>query len=439
MKPIVKALKEAKISSFKEIRDESFPVSNGGERSHESLVRILQSALKPALLGEIHQLAQYNGTGFEVPLQELASLYDQYCDAIVIATDDLIFSGKIEWIQELRRFTKKPIVVLDLFLERKQIKEVNLLGADVVILLACLLNPEELSSLRHAARDEGLEVIIEVQNEVDLKTALDLKPDIVGINTRDIENLARVDMSRLNQLAPLVHPEIPVIAESGITTAYDIEKLKGFCRGVLIGSAILGSRSIEGSLKYFKEQNIDYPFIWVRPSAFLYRRMNWLLEKLERKGFSIVHSFPINNTPDVYHALYLSKLKKYPKEGVVYFTLMAESLKQIGQRGGNPNYSEVWFLQHSHFSLIEAYETLGSIKREIRVQEEIPVTTVRIQNRIWPVLLHSVHVPNPTYFDHRKELAIFSQFRDYNIGIEEYIEQKLYLDDVSDATEGEKS
>lgn len=239
-------------------------------------------------------------------------------------------------------------------------------------------------------------------------------------------------MSRIDRIAPLVCSEIPIIVESGIITAYNIEKVKRFCRGVLIGSAILGSRSIKNSLEYFKEQSLNYPFIWVKPSAFLYKRLDHISAELEKRGFSVIHTFPISNTPNIYCAMYLNKFKKYPKEGILYFSLMAESLKQVEFRGGNPNYSEVWFLRHARYSLLEAYEILNSIKREIRVQEESPVAMVKIDNKApSPVLLHSMHVPDSSFFAHHRELAILSQFREYNIGIKDYIDKKLYLDDIT--------
>lgn len=162
MKTIIKMLREAKLSSLKISQDENISVVRESRKNRKSLVDILRSASIPALLGEIHQKAQYNGTGFDCSVSEIAKFYNQRCDAIVVATDNILFDGKIEWIQEIREITKKPIVVLDLFLEERQIRQISLLGADAVILIASFLNKEELLKLRNIAKEEGQEVIIEV-------------------------------------------------------------------------------------------------------------------------------------------------------------------------------------------------------------------------------------------------------------------------------------
>ena len=386
----------------------------------------LRDGKTPCLLAEIHDGAQYNGTGFTKPIEELVALYDRYADATVIVTDDVLFAGDPEWIHVVRSYTNKPLVVLDIILSTAQLDFYSASGANVVILIVSLLSETELGQLRNHARQLGIEVILEVQDELELECALRNEPDIISINSRDITNLVRVDLEKVRRLSSLIPPGISVIAASGMETVHDIIRCGERCDGVLIGSSILRSRDMESSLRYFKELNDDLPFVWVRPPVFLFNRVQKLTAHLEEKGFSLSHSAVLNSTPEIYRKLYMDVLMKAPREGLMYYSVLAEMLKQVELRGGNVRYSEVWFLNHSHETLLKAYQALTEMKIEMRRKENIPVTTVRIHGNTWPVFMHSIHVPDPSYYAHARDLAVLAETRADEVGIVEYIEKRLY-------------
>ncbi|HBB56818.1 TPA: hypothetical protein DEW47_01135 [Patescibacteria group bacterium] len=374
------------------------------------------------LCAEIHQEAEYNGSGFTQNLGELLNVYNAYADAIVVVTDNIIFKGQQNWMDEACIKTTKPLIALDLFVTKEQIKDIFNRGADAVILISAILHNEELRTLNKYAKSLGLEVIIEVQDEYEIETALKLNPDVIGINTRNIENLGEVDLLKINKLKTLIPKDVHVIGESGIKTNYDICRHFKECRGVIIGSAILESRNITGSFRYFASKTDELPFIWVRPAAFLFPQRLRLLDKLLKEhGFLIEHSFKIQNTPKVFVEMYKNKFQQNPKEGRIFFNAMHEGLNQITLRGGNAEYSEVWFLSHCNLSILQSYSKILDIKKELRLQEKVPVSRIWIDKINMPVLLHAIHSSDPSISEHNRDLSVLSSFRECQQSFTDYI------------------
>lgn len=384
------------------------------ERPHQSLLGCLDRSSRRIFCAEIHNSAQYNGSGFNRSLEELVRLYDKHADAIVLATDEVIFNGSREWIARASVLTQKPIVILDLFLTKEQIHQAHALGADVVLLIVSLLEEHELHSLYAYSVSIGLEVIIEVQDESELEMAMRCQPRMIGINTRDINNLAIVDMGKVPHLSSLVSSDVHLIAESGIKTNYDIKRYCRSSSGVIVGSSILESRNVEGSLQYFAFPDKEPPFVWVRPPAFLFpERLQFIISTLRESGFEIGHSFKVQNTPQVYAKMYEPKFRKNPIEGKLFYSVMQEGLNQVALRGGNPEYSEVWMLKSQESNLIEALKLLLGVKEYTREKEGVPVTTTLTEGVEMPVLLHSIHSPDPTWFDYQHDFAVLSRFREH--------------------------
>lgn len=176
------------------------------------------------LFAEIHKEAQYNGTGFDRPIDEMVKLYDKYADAIVLVTDNILFKGDPKWVKLAAPLTDKPLIVLDLFLYEDQIDEVYAYGADAIVLIVALLSVDELQRLYQKSTLLGLDTIIEVQDARELEIAVRLGARIIGINARDINDLKKVDMDKIANLSQLAPRDIELVAESGIRNGDDVKK-----------------------------------------------------------------------------------------------------------------------------------------------------------------------------------------------------------------------
>jgi hypothetical protein len=119
--------------------------------------------------------------------------------------------------------------------------------------------------------------------------------------------------------------------------------------------------------------------------------------------------------------MYKHKFREEPGEGRIYYSAMAEALNQVALRGGNPDYSEVWFLDYEKKTSQEVYELLLGIKAIMMEKESLRVSSIWIDGVDMPIELHSIHMPCHSEFDRSRELAILSAFRECSRSIEDYL------------------
>ncbi|MBS3774916.1 MAG: indole-3-glycerol-phosphate synthase [Bacteroidales bacterium] len=158
--------------------------------------------------------------------------------ALSILTDHKYFGGSLENLKTARRENYCPILQKDFIVEDYQLLEAKAYGADAILLIAALLSRRRISELAGFAREMGLEVLLEIHDESDLKK-IHSKVDLVGINNRNLKTFD-VHTDHSLQLAHRVPDHFMKIAESGIhhpQTAYQL--LMGGFDGLLIGEAFM--------------------------------------------------------------------------------------------------------------------------------------------------------------------------------------------------------
>lgn len=159
--------------------------------------------------------------------------------ALSILTDETFFGGKNEDLTTARKFNFCPILRKDFIIDEYQIIEAKSIGADAIILIAAILEPNAINQLAQFARSLGLEVLLEVHHLEELQNSLNPHIQLVGVNTRNLKNF---EMN--HELGFSLVEEIPSnflkIAESGIQHPDDLIKLKsaGF-QGFLIGETFM--------------------------------------------------------------------------------------------------------------------------------------------------------------------------------------------------------
>ncbi len=175
-----------------------------------------------------------------ISVEQLSIGYMQAgASALSVLTDKRYFGGQAEDLSTARRFNFCPILRKDFIVDEYQVLEAKSIGADVVLLIAAALRPEEARSLGALARSLGLEVLLEVHNEDELKRYACPEASIIGVNNRDLSTF-KVDTATSERLVSLIPQEFSRVTESGISDAGTIRRLKsaGF-EGFLIGEAFM--------------------------------------------------------------------------------------------------------------------------------------------------------------------------------------------------------
>lgn len=178
-------------------------------------------------------------------LAEIAQAYQQAgVQAVSVVTEEDYFGGNIAYLQEVKNLVKAPVLRKDFIFEPYQVYESRFFGADAILLIADLLSKENLSALMQLAASLGLECLVEVHTQKDLKKALNLKAPLVGINNRDLHTL-QVDFKNTEELFPLIPKEKTVVVESGISSHQDVLFLEILgIHAVLIGQAFMEAADI---------------------------------------------------------------------------------------------------------------------------------------------------------------------------------------------------
>lgn len=159
--------------------------------------------------------------------------------ALSVLTDEQFFGARTGDLEAARDRNYCPILRKDFILDEYQVVESKAMGADVILLIAKILNPEQVKALTATAHSLGLEVVLEVQDEKDIKEHAHIPTDIIGVNNRNLEDFS-VNLENSARLASLLPEDRIKIAESGIRSAEDIHYLRkaGF-RGFLLGTQLM--------------------------------------------------------------------------------------------------------------------------------------------------------------------------------------------------------
>lgn len=174
-------------------------------------------------------------------------------DAISVLTEPHFFQGSLDYLSTIRRHTKTPLLRKDFIVDKYQIMQALVYGADFLLLIACVLSTKELKTLLEFTRHLGMEALIEVHDKADLKKAISAGADIIGINHRNLKTFD-MDMNLCFDLIPLIPNGKIIIAESGIQNKDIIVELShAGADAFLIGEHFMRQDDIVGSLQNIKQ------------------------------------------------------------------------------------------------------------------------------------------------------------------------------------------
>ena len=159
--------------------------------------------------------------------------------ALSILTEEDYFLGNIEYLKDVKAITSLPILRKDFIVDEYQIYESKLIGADCILLIASILNDEELKNFSEIAERLKLDYIIEVHDEEELQRVQHFSNAIIGVNNRNLKTFD-VDINNSVELKKIFEGENIFIAESGIKSKKDIEYLQQHNINVfLIGESLM--------------------------------------------------------------------------------------------------------------------------------------------------------------------------------------------------------
>jgi len=182
----------------------------------------------------------------------IAQTYEKCsADAISVLTDEKYFQGRIEYIEQIKQAVNLPILRKDFIIDLWQVYESRAAGADAILLIAEALKPGELMDMMIAAAELTLTVLLEVHEADTLLKVRSLIGfpkkgySVLGINNRDLTTM-QVDLNTASRLSGLLDNKSELVAESGIKSRADVEKLKSLgVRAVLVGQVLCESANIE--------------------------------------------------------------------------------------------------------------------------------------------------------------------------------------------------
>ena len=161
--------------------------------------------------------------------------------AISVLTEPYFFKGSNDYLKEISQCVSIPTLRKDFVIDEYMIWEAKALGASAVLLIVSILSIVELKKFLDLAHDLGLSAIVETHDGDEIRTALNVGAEIIGVNNRDLTDFT-VNIENSISLRRCVSGDVIFISESGIKTPEDVRKLKeNDVDAVLIGETLMKS------------------------------------------------------------------------------------------------------------------------------------------------------------------------------------------------------
>jgi indole-3-glycerol phosphate synthase len=159
--------------------------------------------------------------------------------AVSVVTEPEFFRGSHDWLAQAREASGLPVIMKDFVVEPSQLMAGIAAGADAILLLAALLDARQLINFIGLLEAYGCDALVEVHDEEELARAVDAGARLIGVNNRDLRDF-RVDLGISERLGALMPADVTRVAESGIRTRADVDRLRaaGF-HAFLVGESLL--------------------------------------------------------------------------------------------------------------------------------------------------------------------------------------------------------
>jgi indole-3-glycerol phosphate synthase len=161
-----------------------------------------------------------------------------------VLTDVPYFQGHLSYLARIRASVVIPLLRKDFLIDEYQVVEARMAGADAILLIAEILDDDQLAKLLARGRALGMSVLVEFHDEANLPRVLAAGADLIGVNNRDLRHFA-TDLNRTIQLRDQIPSNVTLVSESGIQTRRDVARLEAAgVAAILVGETLMKAPDI---------------------------------------------------------------------------------------------------------------------------------------------------------------------------------------------------
>ena len=220
-------------------------VARGFERALRS-----ESSTRLAVIAEVKRRSPSKGNlNIDLDPAAIARAYESAgASCLSVLTDEPHFGGSVADLTAARAACALPVLRKDFTVSPRDVCDARIMGADCVLLIAAALGRNELVELHELAVSIGLDVLVEIHDEVELQAATQAKASLIGVNQRDLVTF-KVDHDRAVRMASIMPKSAVRVAESGVRDSADAQSLRvaGY-DAVLVGESLVTASDIATSL-----------------------------------------------------------------------------------------------------------------------------------------------------------------------------------------------
>jgi indole-3-glycerol phosphate synthase len=205
----------------------------------------------PAVIAEIKRASPSRGVIRESfdPSAHARDYAASGAAALSVLTEPRWFRGSLEHLAAAREAAALPVLRKDFLVDPYQVEEARAWGADAVLVIVAAGEAALRVELLAAAREHGLDVLVEVHDAPELEWATAQRATLVGVNNRDLTTF-ETTLATTERLAPMVPAEVLLVAESGIHTPADVRRMVAAgARAVLVGEAFMAAADPGAALR----------------------------------------------------------------------------------------------------------------------------------------------------------------------------------------------
>lgn len=160
--------------------------------------------------------------------------------ALSVLTDTEFFQGSLRALRDAVAAVPTPALRKDFIIDERQVHEARAAGADAILLIAALLDEDDLRGLRRAAESLGMAALVEIHDEEEMESAVESGATLIGLNNRNLRDFV-IDMGLTERLAPRLPAGTTIVCESGVETPDDLRRVRGFVDAALVGTSLMKS------------------------------------------------------------------------------------------------------------------------------------------------------------------------------------------------------